>query len=368
MPTSRATGRGARRCRPCRGRAPIRSASPSRSRRSSGRATRRAGCPRGPRRSWRCRPDRRSAAADAPADASLTVSASGSTSGEKKGRGTPALELLDEAVHALEDQRRAKPLERVCAHRALEVRHPGGGFDAPARRRRRSPGRLARRAAGWRRTSRRRCEPRPNQVGSGRRAGGRERREAARAEGFAGASPRSSARPRPPRQPAAGLRGPRPGSRRRLDRSARPPAGLGPSPSLHPRSATAAILNVSRLGTQLPPERELAWSRSYHGRSPAAEIARSPAAWERLAKNWLLEVIERSPLDEVDDLPLGWISHEAAPLIAEILGLLSDPGAARELRLSPAALERAAIAGSRTRPRGAREAVAGRVRRAPDRS
>jgi GGDEF domain-containing protein len=56
----------------------------------------------------------------------------------------------------------------------------------------------------------------------------------------------------------------------------------------------------------------------------------------------MLEVIERSPLDEVDALPLGWISHEAAPLIAEILGLLSDPGAARELRLSPAALERAA--------------------------
>jgi GGDEF domain-containing protein len=78
-----------------------------------------------------------------------------------------------------------------------------------------------------------------------------------------------------------------------------------------------------------------------NGPSPGAEIARSPAAWERLAKNWLLEVIERSPLDEVGSLPLGWISHEAAPLIAEILGLLSDPGAARELRLSPAALERA---------------------------
>src|SRR5688500_5692000 len=56
----------------------------------------------------------------------------------------------------------------------------------------------------------------------------------------------------------------------------------------------------------------------------------------------MLEVIERSPLEEVHDLPLGWISHEAAPLIAEILGLLSDPGAAHELRLSPAALERAA--------------------------
>ncbi len=56
----------------------------------------------------------------------------------------------------------------------------------------------------------------------------------------------------------------------------------------------------------------------------------------------MLEVIERSPLEEVDELPLGWIAHEAAPLIAEILGLLSDSGAARELRLSPAALERAA--------------------------
>jgi GGDEF domain-containing protein len=57
----------------------------------------------------------------------------------------------------------------------------------------------------------------------------------------------------------------------------------------------------------------------------------------------MLEVIERSPLEEVDELPLGWIAHEAAPLIAEILGLLSDAGAARELRLSPAALERAAM-------------------------
>jgi GGDEF domain-containing protein len=93
----------------------------------------------------------------------------------------------------------------------------------------------------------------------------------------------------------------------------------------------------------LPPERELAWSHvTHHSQSLGAEIARSPAAWERLAKNWMLEVIERSPLEEVNDLPLGWISHEAAPLIAEILGLLSDPGAARELRLSPAALERAA--------------------------
>jgi len=74
--------------------------------------------------------------------------------------------------------------------------------------------------------------------------------------------------------------------------------------------------------------------------SPAAEIARSPDAWERLAKSWLVEVIERSPLDEVDHLPLGWIAREASLLIAEVLGQLSDPGAARDLALSPAALER----------------------------
>ena len=79
-----------------------------------------------------------------------------------------------------------------------------------------------------------------------------------------------------------------------------------------------------------------------HESSPAAKIARSPDAWERLAKSWLVEVIERSPLSEVDHLPLGWIAREASLLIAEVLGQLSDPGAARDLALSPAALERIA--------------------------
>lgn len=88
--------------------------------------------------------------------------------------------------------------------------------------------------------------------------------------------------------------------------------------------------------------------------SPAAEIARSPAAWERLAKEWLVEVIERTPLRELDDLPLGWIIQEAPPLIAEILGQLSDPGAARELELPAAARERAAaLAAERLRASGA---------------
>jgi len=85
-----------------------------------------------------------------------------------------------------------------------------------------------------------------------------------------------------------------------------------------------------------------------HESSPAAEIARSPDAWERIAKSWLVEVIERSPLEEVDHLPLGWMARESSLLIAEVLGQLSDPGAARDLALSPAALERiAALAADR---------------------
>ena len=78
------------------------------------------------------------------------------------------------------------------------------------------------------------------------------------------------------------------------------------------------------------------------GSSPAAAIARSPAAWERLAKEWLVEVIERTPLEDLEGLPLAWIAQEAPPLIAEILGQLTDPGAPHELELSPATRERAA--------------------------
>lgn len=72
------------------------------------------------------------------------------------------------------------------------------------------------------------------------------------------------------------------------------------------------------------------------------EIARSPAAWERLAKEWLVEAIERTPLAEVDSLPVGWIAQEAPPLIAEILGQLTDPGPQRDLVLTPATRQRAA--------------------------
>lgn len=94
-----------------------------------------------------------------------------------------------------------------------------------------------------------------------------------------------------------------------------------------------------------------------HPSSPATEIARSPAAWEQLAKDWLLEVIERSPLTDVKALPLGWIAQEAPPLIAEILGQISDPGPARELRLPPAALARAAALASERDAEAAMERI-----------
>ncbi len=77
-------------------------------------------------------------------------------------------------------------------------------------------------------------------------------------------------------------------------------------------------------------------------RSSASEIARSPDAWERIAKDWLIEVIERTPLDDLEGLPLAWMATQASPLIAGILGQLSDPGQTRELSLPPAARQRAA--------------------------
>ena len=41
-------------------------------------------------------------------------------------------------------------------------------------------------------------------------------------------------------------------------------------------------------------------------------------------------------------MPVGWIAQEAPPLIAEILGQITDPGSPRELELSPATRDRVA--------------------------
>jgi diguanylate cyclase (GGDEF)-like protein len=50
-----------------------------------------------------------------------------------------------------------------------------------------------------------------------------------------------------------------------------------------------------------------------------AQIARSQREREQLAKEWLLRLIERTPLDELGELPVAWIVAEAPALIADIL-------------------------------------------------
>ena len=85
---------------------------------------------------------------------------------------------------------------------------------------------------------------------------------------------------------------------------------------------------AGRLGA---PRQELARSRSSSGpRSPRSTTCRS-----------------------------DWIAQEAPPLIAEILGQLSDPGAARELVLSPAARERAASLAADADPEALRSGCPG---------
>ncbi|MGH2985422.1 MAG: hypothetical protein ACRDLO_01895, partial [Solirubrobacterales bacterium] len=57
---------------------------------------------------------------------------------------------------------------------------------------------------------------------------------------------------------------------------------------------------------------------------PGAQVARTPREREQLAKDWLLRMIERTPLSEVGDLPVDWIVAEAPPLIADIVAALTD--------------------------------------------
>jgi diguanylate cyclase (GGDEF)-like protein len=70
-----------------------------------------------------------------------------------------------------------------------------------------------------------------------------------------------------------------------------------------------------------------------------AQIPRSQPEREQLAKEWLLRLIERTPLAELGELPLTWIVSEAPALIADILGRLgiddlqAEPGVA-EARLA----------------------------------
>lgn len=73
--------------------------------------------------------------------------------------------------------------------------------------------------------------------------------------------------------------------------------------------------------------------------SKEGQIARSQDNPEQLAKEWLLRLIERTPLPEVGELPVSWIVKEAPPLIADIVAAMGDPASERELE--PAERERA---------------------------
>jgi diguanylate cyclase (GGDEF)-like protein len=79
--------------------------------------------------------------------------------------------------------------------------------------------------------------------------------------------------------------------------------------------------------------------------SQDAGISRSQRAREELAKAWLLEVLERTPLEEVQEVPVGWIASQAPALIGDILRSLSEPAPSGELALPPDGIERIAELG-----------------------
>lgn len=59
-----------------------------------------------------------------------------------------------------------------------------------------------------------------------------------------------------------------------------------------------------------------------------------------MAKAWLLDVLERTPLAEMRDVPIDWVVRETPALIADILRGLADPVAALELELGAEGIER----------------------------
>jgi diguanylate cyclase (GGDEF)-like protein len=79
--------------------------------------------------------------------------------------------------------------------------------------------------------------------------------------------------------------------------------------------------------------------------SQRGQIARSKPEQEQLAKEWLLRLIERTPLPEVGELPVSWIVAEAPPLIADIVGALSDPARPLGEELSADERRRATLLG-----------------------
>jgi len=69
-------------------------------------------------------------------------------------------------------------------------------------------------------------------------------------------------------------------------------------------------------------------------------ISRSRRAREELAKAWLLAVLERTPLEEMERVPISWIASEGPPLIADIVRSLGGPAGSRSLELPAEGIER----------------------------
>jgi diguanylate cyclase (GGDEF)-like protein len=70
-------------------------------------------------------------------------------------------------------------------------------------------------------------------------------------------------------------------------------------------------------------------------RPPADARTGRTAPAEELAKEWLVRLIEHTPLGEVQELPVGWIASTAPTLIAEILGGLAEPEASADSAALP---------------------------------
>jgi diguanylate cyclase (GGDEF)-like protein len=64
------------------------------------------------------------------------------------------------------------------------------------------------------------------------------------------------------------------------------------------------------------------------------QLVRSLAEREQLAKEWLVRIVERTPLLDVGELPLQWLVVEAPRMIADILGSVAEPGAAADRELA----------------------------------
>jgi diguanylate cyclase (GGDEF)-like protein len=71
-----------------------------------------------------------------------------------------------------------------------------------------------------------------------------------------------------------------------------------------------------------------------------AGIGRSQRAREELAKQWLLTILDRTPPEEIENVPVAWVVREGPALIADILRGMSEGAIASELELPADGIER----------------------------